>query len=73
MPEELKYKIRFLVGFRDGTLFPDYVPQNAECDVTARELQMIQQSGAKVEVLGNIIPKHVPAEPEKISKKVTKE
>ena len=57
LPFKTKLKIRFLVGFRDGTLFPDeYVKPNAEKEVTARELQMIRQSGAKVEVVGNVIP-----------------
>lgn len=60
----MNYRIKFLIPFKDGNIFPNSFKLNEEKSVTDRELAMLKASGAKVEVLGNVIPPHVPAEPE---------
>ena len=60
----MNYKVKFLLPFKDGNIFTNSFALNEVANVTERELAMLRQSGAKLEVLGQVVPPHIPAVPE---------
>jgi hypothetical protein len=59
----MNVKIKFVEGFKDGTIFPDrsFAPTQVVV-VTQAQLEQIQRSGGNVEVLENVIANPLKAE-----------
>lgn len=55
--EKMKYRIKFLQPFTDGTIFEDTQKQFSEIEVDQNVYQRVLSSGGEVEMIGKVIPK----------------
>lgn len=58
----MNVKVKFVEGFKDGTIFPKEFAPNEEAVITEQQLQQIQRSGGVVEVIDHVIANPLKAE-----------
>jgi hypothetical protein len=58
----MNVRVKFVEGFKDGTIFPKEFAPGEFAVVTEQQLQRIQSSGGKVEVVENVIANPLKAE-----------